>query len=165
LQSVPQIHAGNIAMSQIRAWAADAANAPLHAYAYDPGPLGEEQVEIAVEYCGICHSDLSMLDNEWGRSRYPFVPGHEIVGRIVALGAQAKGRQLGQRVGLGWFSASCLHCGSCLDGDQHLCGNGEETIVRRHGGFARRARRERAGDRRDAQSNGRRGVGAGGMDF
>lgn len=127
-------------MSQIRAWAADAANAPLHAYAYDPGPLGEEQVEIAVEYCGICHSDLSMLDNEWGRSRYPFVPGHEIVGRIVALGAQAKGRQLGQRVGLGWFSASCLHCGSCLDGDQHLCGNGEETIVRRHGGFAERVR-------------------------
>lgn len=127
-------------MSQIRAWAADAANAPLQPFAYDPGPLGEEQVEIAVEYCGICHSDLSMLDNEWGRSRYPFVPGHEIVGRIVALGAQAKGRQLGQRVGLGWFSASCLHCGSCLDGDQHLCGSGEETIVRRHGGFAERVR-------------------------
>ena len=127
-------------MSQIRAWAADAANAPLQPFAYDPGPLGEEQVEIAVEYCGICHSDLSMLDNEWGRSRYPFVPGHEVVGRIVALGAQAKGRQLGQRVGLGWFSASCLHCASCLDGDQHLCGNGEETIVRRHGGFAERVR-------------------------
>ena len=85
-----------------RAWAAPKAGAPLEPFEYDPGPLGAEEVEITVEHCGVCHSDLSMLDNEWGFTAYPFVPGHEAVGRVAALGENAKGVAIGQRVGLGW---------------------------------------------------------------
>ena len=81
-------------MNNIKSWAALAAGAPLTPFEYDPGPLGAEDVEIAVDYCGICHSDLSMLDNEWGMSSYPLVPGHEVVGRVVALGAHTKGLKL-----------------------------------------------------------------------
>jgi uncharacterized zinc-type alcohol dehydrogenase-like protein len=97
-------------------------------------------VEIAVEHCGLCHSDLSMADNEWRNTRYPFVPGHEIVGRIVEAGPQVKGLKPGDRVGLGWISGSCMHCRQCIGGDQHLCRDKEETIVNRHGGFADRVR-------------------------
>jgi alcohol/geraniol dehydrogenase (NADP+) len=124
----------------IHALAAQRAGGPLEAFDYDPGPLLPEQVEIAVEHCGICHSDLSMLDNEWRNARYPFVPGHEVVGRVSAVGEQAKGIKVGDHVGLGWISGSCMHCRQCLGGDQHLCGSKEETIVARHGGFADRVR-------------------------
>ncbi|MEO6263860.1 MAG: alcohol dehydrogenase catalytic domain-containing protein, partial [Luteimonas sp.] len=95
-------------MTVIRAWAAQEAGGKLQPFEFDPGPLAAEDVEITVEHCGICHSDLSMLDNEWGGTRYPFVPGHEAVGRVTALGEQAKGLRLGQRVGLGWNAYSCL---------------------------------------------------------
>jgi uncharacterized zinc-type alcohol dehydrogenase-like protein len=127
-------------MPMIRAWAAASAGATLEPFEYDPGPLGEEDVEIAVEHCGICHSDLSMLDNEWGLTAYPFVPGHEAVGRVVAMGPQAKGVTLGQRVGLGWNARSCMHCKQCLDGDHNLCANLQATLFGRHGAFAERVR-------------------------
>ena len=87
-------------MSAIRGWASHKAGQPLQAYTYDPGPLRADEVEVAVDYCGVCHSDLSVINNEWGFSSYPFVPGHEAVGRVVALGANAKGLKLGQRVGI-----------------------------------------------------------------
>jgi uncharacterized zinc-type alcohol dehydrogenase-like protein len=124
----------------IRAYAATAKGGRLEPFEYEPGALGPEQVEVAVEHCGICHSDQSMLDNEWGRTQYPFVPGHEIVGTIAAVGSQARGLQVGQRVGVGWFTGSCMHCRSCIGGEQHLCPSTEETIVGRHGGFAERVR-------------------------
>ncbi len=106
----------------------------------DLGPLGDEHVEIDVAACGICHSDLSMLDNDWGMSQYPLVPGHEVVGTVAALGPQAKGLKVGQRVGLGWFSGSCMSCRNCMRGDHNLCSGIEQTIVGRHGGFAQRVR-------------------------
>jgi len=84
-------------MSKVRAWAAHAAGAKLERYDYTLGPLGEEEVEIAVEYCGVCHSDLSMIDNAWNFTTYPLVAGHEAVGKIVAVGTQVKGLQIGQR--------------------------------------------------------------------
>lgn len=127
-------------MSKVRAWAAMAAGGRLEPYEYDPGPLGDEEVEIAVEYCGVCHSDLSMIDNEWKYSVYPLVPGHEAVGRIVAMGKQVKGLGLGQRVGVGWTNASCLHCAPCISGSQHLCRDSRATIANRAGGFAERVR-------------------------
>jgi uncharacterized zinc-type alcohol dehydrogenase-like protein len=127
-------------MSTFKAYAAATAAGELKPFEYDPGALGAEDVEIKVEYCGICHSDLSMLDNAWGQSQYPLVPGHEVAGEIVALGPQVKHLKVGQMVGLGWYSRSCMHCESCLSGDHNLCANSEQTIVGRHGGFADRVR-------------------------
>ncbi|MFZ2986526.1 NADPH-dependent aldehyde reductase Ahr [Ideonella sp.] len=127
-------------MTAIRAYAAHTAGAPLQAFSYEPGPLADEDIEIRVEHCGICHSDLAMIDSEWFPASYPLVPGHEAVGVITALGAQAKGRYLGQRVGIGWHTASCMHCQWCLGGEQNLCGKRQPTIVGRHGGFADRLR-------------------------
>ena len=127
-------------MTKFNAYAATAAHGPLEPFSYSPGEIGSEEVEIQVTHCGLCHSDLSMLDNEWGFSQYPFVPGHEVTGTIVAMGDGAKGLAIGQRVGLGWTAHSCLACHECLSGDQHLCATAQGTIVGRHGGFADRVR-------------------------
>lgn len=124
----------------IAAYAAHLAGGPLVRYEYEPGPLGTDEVEIAVESCGVCHSDLSMLDDEWRRSAWPLVPGHEVVGTVVARGAGVPTPAVGARVGLGWYAASCLHCTTCLRGDHHLCATARATIVGRHGGFAARVR-------------------------
>ena len=127
-------------MSQIRAWAAKAKDAVLEPFSYDPGPLGPAEVEIAVESCGLCHSDLSVLHNDWGNSVYPFVPGHEVIGRVVAVGDQALNVAVGQRVGVGWNSGSCTHCRQCLSGAQNLCAQAQATIIGHYGGFAERVR-------------------------
>ncbi|MGH9610054.1 MAG: alcohol dehydrogenase catalytic domain-containing protein, partial [Bryobacteraceae bacterium] len=127
-------------MSQIQALAAKQAGGKLEPFSYDPGPLGDEQVEIEVQYCGICHSDYSMLHNEFGISQFPFVPGHEAVGKIVAAGDKTKFVKAGQTVGLGWYSGSCLHCRPCLAGNQNMCESLEQTIVGRYGAFATRVR-------------------------
>ena len=121
--------------SLIRAWAAQGPGQPLEPFSYDPGPLGADEVEIAVEHCGLCHSDLSVIDGEWGRAR-----GHEVIGRVVALGERAQGLSLGQRVGLGWNAVSCLQCRMCLGGQQQLCRGAVATIQGHHGGFAERVR-------------------------
>ncbi len=127
-------------MSDIRAWAARAAGDLLEPYAYDPGPLGPEEVEIAVEHCGICYSDIALIDSEWSPTAYPLVPGHEVVGRVIEVGSNAKGPNIGQRVGVGWYAGSCTHCSPCIRGEQNLCARRQPTIVGRHGGFADRLR-------------------------
>ena len=127
-------------MSEIRTLAAMQAKGKLEPFSYEPGPLGDEEVEIEVAYCGICHSDLSMLNNEWGMTKFPLVPGHEAVGKVVAAGAEAKFVKVGQTVGLGWNSGSCLHCGPCLSGDHNMCQSLQQTIIGRHGAFATRVR-------------------------
>ena len=124
----------------IKAYAVQEPGAKLTPFEYDPGDVGTEEVEIKVEYCGICHSDLSMLDNEWGITQYPFVPGHEIVGTIASVGERVTKLKVGQRVGLGWYSQSCMHCEWCMSGDHNLCLTAEGTIVGRHGGFADKVR-------------------------
>jgi uncharacterized zinc-type alcohol dehydrogenase-like protein len=124
----------------IRAYGAKERGGNLEPFEYDPGHLRDEEVEIQVEYCGICHSDLSMLDNEWGLTTYPFVPGHEVVGTIATKGDKVTELAIGQRVGLGWYSRSCTTCEWCVSGDDNLCLTAEGTIVNRHGGFADRVR-------------------------
>ena len=124
----------------INAYAALEPGGKLEPFQYDPGLLGKQDVEIAVEHCGICHSDLSMLNNEWGISEYPLVPGHEVVGTISQVGEQVSQFQPGQRVGLGWHSAYCMNCNTCLSGDHNLCAQAQGTIVGRHGGFADKVR-------------------------
>jgi uncharacterized zinc-type alcohol dehydrogenase-like protein len=81
-----------------------------------------------------------MLDNEWGFSRYPLVPGHEVVGKIAKTGGEVTSLQVGQQVGLGWHSGYCLTCPTCMEGDHNMCAAAEGTIVGRHGGFAERVR-------------------------
>jgi len=126
--------------TKIRSWAAHTKNSSLVPYDFTPQELGAEEVEIAVEYCGLCHSDMSMIDNEWGLSQYPLVPGHEVVGTVTDMGSQVKGLKLGQKVGLGWNAGSCMHCHQCMSGEHNLCGSIQPTIVSHHGGFAEKVR-------------------------
>lgn len=124
----------------VRGYAAEKPAGILKPFEYDSGPLGDNQVGIKVEYCGICHSDISMLDNEWGMTAYPFVPGHEVIGIADAVGSNVTTIKPGQRVGLGWYSGSCMTCEWCQTGNHHLCPSAQQTIVGRYGGFADRVR-------------------------
>ena len=119
-----------------KAWIAKSAKQPLVLESVDLGPLGAEDVEVAVEHCGLCHSDVSVFNNDWGNSQYPAILGHEVVGRVTAVGPNAKGRRVGQRVGVGWFSASDMHCRQCMSGNHHLCPQVQATIIGHRGGFA-----------------------------
>ena len=123
-------------MAQIRGLAAHAAGAELLPYRYDPGELGPHDVEIAITHCGICHSDLHLISNDWGISQYPFIPGHEVVGTIAAAGAAVQNLKEGQRVGLGWQSNSCGQCEWCIRGLENLCPTSGGTCVHRNGGYA-----------------------------
>ncbi len=124
----------------VKAWVAGAAKEKFGLQNVELGPLGAEEVEIAVERCGICHSDLSVLNNDWGISKYPAVLGHEVVGRVTAVGARAKGVKVGEHVGVGWTAESCMHCRQCMSGDQHLCSQSVATIIGHRGGFASHVR-------------------------
>lgn len=121
---------------KVKALASHKAGGNLNTFEYELGyPKGKEII-IKVDSCGICHSDLSMLNNDWGRTQYPFVPGHEIIGKVHSKGPLVENLKEGDLVGLGWFSGSCLHCNQCLSGNHNLCSRNQETIVNRHGGFA-----------------------------
>lgn len=122
-------------MTTVNAFAATSAKAVLKPFQYTLGPIGHSQVDVKVISCGICHSDVSMLDNEWGMTAFPFVGGHEIVGTVAAIGPGVKNLKVGQNVGIGWFTGSCMTCRTCMGGDHNLCASGEGTIVGRHGGF------------------------------
>src|SRR5579862_1662748 len=103
-------------MNTIKAWVAKAAKQPMVLETVDLGSIGAEEVEVAVEHCGLCHSDLSALNNDWGNSQFPAILGHEVIGTVVALGSNTKGVTVGQRVGVGWYSSSCMHCHQCMSG-------------------------------------------------
>lgn len=124
----------------IRAYASLQAGEKLEPFDYNPGQLEDDQVEIQVDYCGICHSDLSMIDNAWGMSAYPLIPGHEVIGTVADVGKQVTNLSIGQSVGLGWHAGYCHHCAQCHNGDHNLCEQPQPTIVQHHGGFADRVR-------------------------
>lgn len=127
---------------KFRSFAAMQPGQALQPYEYDPGPLDAGDVEVEVDYCGVCHSDLSMIDNEWGGSTYPLIAGHEVIGHVVALGDSAanKGLSIGQRVGVGWTAKSCQYCDACINGEQVNCENNKVSTINNHGGFANRLR-------------------------
>ena len=124
----------------IKAYAAHEPKGKLQAFEYDPGALQADEVEIDVQFCGICHSDVSMIDNEWGMTQYPLVAGHEVVGTISQIGKQVKDLEVGQTVGLGWHAGYCNVCEPCHTGDHNLCAASQATIVGHHGGFADKVR-------------------------
>jgi uncharacterized zinc-type alcohol dehydrogenase-like protein len=127
-------------MSLIKAWAAKSKGVSLELFEYDPGLIGPNEVEVKVHYCGICHSDISMIDNAWQSSVYPLVPGHEVIGEVILKGSHVKNLRIGQIVGIGWTEKSCMECKTCLQGDQNLCKSSQGLIVGHHGGFADRVR-------------------------
>jgi uncharacterized zinc-type alcohol dehydrogenase-like protein len=120
----------------IDAFAAPAKGAALRPYRYARGDLGPYDVAIAITHCGICHSDVHLLDNDWNITSYPFVPGHEIVGTIIARGSEVARSRIGERVGVGWLAGSCMECPQCLGGNENLCRQSRATCVGRHGGYA-----------------------------
>ena len=124
----------------IRAWSAPSAGAAFEQTSYDPGPMKADDVEIAVTSCGLCHSDLSLWEDEWGISQYPLTPGHEVIGTITRVGDTVSHVKVGDTVGVGWFSRSCLTCDPCMHGDHNMCVSVESIAVGRHGGFADRVR-------------------------
>lgn len=124
----------------IHAYAARESGAALEEFEYDPGELGDMQVEVEVSSCGICHSDLSMHHNDWGITSYPFVPGHEAIGKVARVGERVTHLGEGDTVGVGWFTGSCMTCEWCTRGKHNYCANTEQTIVGRHGAFADRVR-------------------------
>lgn len=125
----------------VQSYAAMQAGDVLQRYDYEFDELLVDEVEIDVEYCGLCHSDLSMINNEWGMSHYPLIAGHEVIGRVSALGesAKTKGLHIGQKVGLGWTAKSCQHCDQCIRGNHVSCSQAIPTIVN-NGGFASKVR-------------------------
>ncbi len=121
---------------QVQAYAAKAAKANLEPYRYELGELGTEEVDVRVTHCGICHTDVAMVDNEWGMSQYPVVPGHENVGEVVAVGSNVTRLAVGQRVGVGALCGSCMQCEWCEGGAQHVCAQVVGTVMGEHkGGF------------------------------
>jgi uncharacterized zinc-type alcohol dehydrogenase-like protein len=127
-------------MSEIHGLGVHAAGAQLLPYKYDPGAIGAFEVEIKISHCGVCYSDIHLIDNDWGMSKYPFIPGHEIVGTVVAVGSAVKNRAVGDRVGVGWQADSCGFCEWCRQGDENLCAKAQPTCVGRNGGFADKIR-------------------------
>ena len=113
-----------------KAWVAKAAKQPMVLETVDLGPLGAEDIEVAVEHCGLCHSDLSVFNNEWGISQYPAILGHEVTGHVTAVGPNAKGLNVGQPVGVGWYASSCMHCYQCMSGRHYLCPTGAGDYYR-----------------------------------
>lgn len=125
---------------KVNAYAAFEQGGELKPYEYELGAIQPDEVDVEVMYCGLCHSDLSMLNNDWRGSRYPLVPGHEVVGRVIARGSQVKHLQIGQIVGVGWTASSCNTCDECTSGNHNLCDSAVGMIMGRHGGFADKVR-------------------------
>ncbi len=123
-----------------RALAALAKAGPLEPFEYEPRALAPTDIEIEISHCGLCHSDIHLVDDGWGRSAYPLVPGHEIVGTVAARGDGIEHLEVGQRVGVGWQRGACLTCDLCRDGEENLCREQQATCLGHHGGLADRIR-------------------------
>ena len=120
----------------ITVWQASEAGGKLQAAERPLLEPAANELVLEVLHCGLCHSDLSMLNNHWGLTSYPLIPGHEVVGRVVSVGSAVNPDVMGELRGLGWISGSCCHCIQCLGGTGNLCASLEATIVGRQGGFA-----------------------------
>lgn len=111
-------------MTTVNAYAAQGADSALAPFNFDRRIVGADDVQIDILYCGVCHSDIHQARNEWGGSIFPMVPGHEIVGRITAVGANVSNFKVGELAGVGCFVDSCRSCSSCEAGEEQYCKNG-----------------------------------------
>jgi len=111
-------------MLEAKGYAAQNATSPLAPYRFQRRAPGANDVQIEILYCGVCHSDLHTARNEWNNTLYPSVPGHEIVGRVVAVGSSVSQFKPGDTVGVGCMVDSCQHCASCNEGLEQYCEKG-----------------------------------------
>src|SRR3954470_22563652 len=108
-------------MSKASAFAAFDPTSPLGPHELERRQPGPRDVQIEIAYCGVCHSDLHTVRSEWGGTRYPCVPGHEIVGHVTAVGAEVSKFREGDTVGVGCLVGSCRHCRACDEGLEQYC--------------------------------------------
>jgi uncharacterized zinc-type alcohol dehydrogenase-like protein len=106
---------------RISGYAARAVGQPLEPFTFEPPKLGAHDVRVSVTHCGLCQSDIHAIDNYYGITTYPFVPGHEIVGHVSEVGSVVSNLKEGDRVGIGWQGRSCMKCEWCLKGEEQLC--------------------------------------------
>src|SRR5574337_1682341 len=125
-------------MTRIQAWATPGRGAPLAPFEYERPPLGALDVEIEITHCGICRSDIHLIDDDWGSSQYPLVPGHEIAGLVRDCGGAVTALAPGERVGVGWQSGAGFECEWCLGAEEELCAHQRATCVGRPGGYGDR---------------------------
>ncbi|MEZ5655177.1 MAG: NAD(P)-dependent alcohol dehydrogenase [Sphingobium sp.] len=111
-------------MTTAHAWAAYGKDTPFAPFAFQRRPLEPSDVRIDILYCGICHSDVHFARGEWSDPRYPCVPGHEIVGRVSAIGSAVSKFKVGDLAGVGCIVDSCGQCGSCEEGLEQYCTTG-----------------------------------------
>ncbi|MED5524162.1 NAD(P)-dependent alcohol dehydrogenase [Gallaecimonas pentaromativorans] len=111
-------------MAQAKGYAAQSATASLAPFNFERRALRADDVAIEIDYCGVCHSDIHTAENDWGGSRYPVVPGHEIIGHVTAVGSGVSRFKVGDIVGVGCMVDSCKHCQACNDGLEQYCLNG-----------------------------------------
>ena len=111
-------------MTTAKAYAAGSATSPLGPFEIERRAAGAHDVQIEIAYCGICHSDLHQVRDEWGGSKYPMVPGHEIMGRVTAVGPHVKGFKVGDLAGVGCMVDSCRTCPSCQRNLEQFCEKG-----------------------------------------
>ena len=111
-------------MQSTSSFAAQSPTSPLAPHQIDRRDVGPKDVQIAIEFCGVCHTDIHYSKNDWGGSVYPVVPGHEIVGKVTALGSEVSHLRVGQRVAVGCFVDSCHTCSSCKADLEQYCLNG-----------------------------------------
>lgn len=120
----------------MRAMVLDKAGAPLVMKDLPRPEPGPEQVLVNVHACGVCRTDLHVLDGELTQTQYPIIPGHQVVGTVAAVGDQVSGLQAGARIGVPWLGASCRHCDFCSAGKENLCAQARFTGCQIDGGFA-----------------------------
>jgi uncharacterized zinc-type alcohol dehydrogenase-like protein len=108
-------------MANTKAYAATSPSSGLGPYAFDRRELRADDVAIDIDYCGVCHTDIHFVENDWGITEYPVVPGHEIVGRVTAVGPEVKDYKVGDLVGVGCMVDSCRTCSACEAGLEQYC--------------------------------------------
>src|SRR3954464_201356 len=111
-------------MTKAHGYAAQSKTSPLAPFQFQRRDVGPRDVQIEILYCGVCHSDIHQVRDEWGDSIYPMVPGHEIVGKIVSAGKNVKKFKEGDFAGVGVMVDSCRHCQPCNDGLEQYCVEG-----------------------------------------
>lgn len=111
-------------MSEVKGYAATSELSGLAPFSFRRRELRPDDVSIEIEYCGVCHTDIHFAENDWGRTNYPVVPGHEIIGKVVAVGNDVSQFTVGQRVGVGCMVDSCRQCASCDQGLEQYCREG-----------------------------------------